>query len=89
MGSSDSGGMFLWSFVTIALHTTKACFGEGKIVLSRNLHTRVNGFSPFPHVHGVFCAGKFIATSAIDHFIVGPKNGVGVKHLDYYYGRFI
>ena len=63
IGSCDSGSMFLWSFVTIALHTTKVRFGEDKIVLSRNLHTRVNGFSPFPHVHGVFCAEKFIGTS--------------------------
>lgn len=60
MGSSDSGNM--------------ARFWEDKIVLSRNLHTKVNGFPPFPHVHGVFCAGKkIIATSAIDYFIVGPQ----------------
>lgn len=58
MGSSDSVNIFFWSFVTIALHNTKARFCEDKIVLSRNLHTKVNGFPPVPHVHGVFFAGK-------------------------------
>ena len=76
MGSSDSGNM--------------ARFCEDKIVLSRNLHTKVNCFPPFPHVHGVFCAGKNNSYISIWLFYCGsPKNGVGDKHLDCYYGRFI
>lgn len=46
-------------------------------------------FPPFLRVHYVFYARSLIGIPVIGYFIVGSKNGLGDKHLDRYYGRFL
>ena len=68
MGSSDSVNIFFWSFVTIALHNTKARFAKTKSCYQGICTLRLMVSRLFPTFTASFAREKkLIATSAIDY----------------------